>query len=165
VTGLYHALARAGKPVTRVVTFSPVQRDVRDAADICKEEFHRLGVSYANRFFDAEDIEGDDDAREFKAAFNSALQDALATGAEIIAGITGGRTVMGALMAIVAQTAVGQQAPDRVKLYYLSVDDAIAEDGQLPRLWDFRDTPRWREILAPPPGKSRLVRVPYVRFL
>ncbi len=160
VTGLYHALVRAGKPVTRVVTFSPAHQDVRDAAGICREEFRRLGVAYDNRFLDAEDIASEGDAREFKACFYGLLQESLGSGAEVLVGITGGRTVMGALMAIVVQTT----APEQVALYHLDVDDDIEEDGRLPRMWDFKDTKRWRELLAPPPEKCRLVRVPYVRF-
>ena len=160
VTGLYHALVRDGKPVTRVVTFSSTHRDVRDAAGICREEFRRLGVAYDNRFFDAEDIASESDAREFKSCFYGLLQESLGSGAEVLVGITGGRTVMGALMAVVVQTT----APGQAALYHLDVDDDIEEDGRLPRMWDFEGTERWRELLDPPPEKCRLVRVPYVRF-
>jgi hypothetical protein len=160
VTGLYHALAQASKPVTRVVTFSPTQRDVRDAVGICRDEFVRLGVPYANRFLDAEDIASEADAQEFKSAFYSLLQETLDSGAEVLVDVTGGRTVMGALMAIVVQTT----APKRVTLYHLDVDEDIEEDGRLPRLWNFQYTDRWHELLAPLPEKCRLVKVPYVRF-
>jgi hypothetical protein len=160
VTGLYYALARADRPVTRVVTFAPSDRDTRDAAGICEDEFRQLGVPYVNHFLDLEDIESDGDAREFKGAFVRLLQEALDSGAEVLAGITGGRTIMGALMAIVAQTV----ARERVTLYHLDVDSDIEEDGRLPRLWNFEYSERWRELLAPPPEKCRLVKVPYARM-
>jgi hypothetical protein len=160
VTGLYYALAREGKPVSRVVTFSPGHPDVRDANGICEKAFRELGVSYGNRLIDAEDIESEADAQAFKSAFYSQLQECLETDAEVLVGITGGRSVMGALMAIVAQTA----APERVTLYHLDVDDDIEADGRLPTLWQFQGTERWQELLAPPPEKCRLVKVPYVRF-
>jgi hypothetical protein len=160
VTGLYYALARAGKPVSQVRTFSSTDQDVRDAVGICEKEFQRLGVNYGNRFFDAEDIASDADAQAFKSTFYGLLQEALEDDAEIVVGITGGRTVMGALMAIVAQTT----APDRVLLYHLDVEDDIEADGRLPQLWHFQYTDRWRELLAPPREKCRLVQVPYVRF-
>jgi hypothetical protein len=146
--------------VTRVVTFSTTHRDVRDAAGICEEEFRRLGVPYANRFVDAENIQSEGDAQAFKSTFYGLLQEVLDSGAEVLVGITGGRTVMGALMSIVVQTT----APDRVSLYHLDVDDDIDADGRLPGLWNFQHTDRWRELLTPSAGKCRLVRVPYVRF-
>jgi hypothetical protein len=160
VTGLYYALAREGKPATRVVTFAPSDQDTRDAAGICEDEFRQLGVPYTNHFLDLEDIADDGDAREFKAAFASLLQESLHSGAEVLAGITGGRTIMGALMTIVAQTS----APEQVTLYHLDVDSDIEEDGRLPRLWNFENEERWRELLAPPEEKCRLVKVPYVRM-
>lgn len=165
VTGMYHALARAGKPVTRIVTFSPANRDVRDAAGICESEFRRLGVPYRNHYLDAEDIASDNDAQAFKGTFNGLLQELVSNDAEVLVGITGGRTIMGALMAIVAQTAVSDQSAARVSLYHLDVDDDIEEEGRLPRLWNYQhDEHRWRELLAPPAAKCRLVPVPYVRI-
>ena len=160
VTGLYHALARANKFVSRVVTFSPAQRDVRDAAGICADEFRKLGVPYCNHFIDAEDIESEADAREFKSMFAGLLQEHLAREAEVLVGITGGRTVMGALMAIVVQTT----APENVVLYHLDVDEAIETEGRLPELWRFEGTERWKELLAPPADLCHRVQVPYVTF-
>ncbi|MBN2394514.1 MAG: DUF4062 domain-containing protein [Anaerolineae bacterium] len=159
VTGLYHALARANNVATRVVTFSPAHRDVRDAAGICSDEFRKLGVPYANHFMDAEDIESEANAYEFKGMFVSLLEH-LAPEAEVLVGITGGRTVMGALMAIVVQTT----APENVALYHLDVDDAIEAEGRLPELWRFEGTERWEELLAPSSDLCHLVQVPYVKF-
>jgi hypothetical protein len=161
VIGLYHALARIGKRATRVVTFPTANRDVRDANGICEDEFRRLGVPYAKRFVDVEDIQNGDDGQAFKSIFYGLLQESLDTCAEVMVGITGGRSIMGALMAIVVQTT----ALERVALYHLGVDEDIEEDGRLPRLWNFQsDERRWRELLAPPPEKCRLVQVPFVRF-
>ncbi|HOT93418.1 MAG TPA: DUF4062 domain-containing protein [Anaerolineae bacterium] len=160
VTGLYHALARAGKAITRVVTFSPAHRDVRDAAGICADEFRKIGIPYHNHFIDAEDIKSEADAREFKSMFAGLLQEHLTREAEVLVGITGGRTVMGALMAIVVQTT----APENVALYHLDVDDAIEAEGRLPELWRFEGTERWQELLAPPADLCHLVQVPYVKF-
>ena len=160
VTGMYQALVRAGKRPGKVITFSPCDRDVREAAGICEEEFHGLGVPYEKRFSDAEDIESEGDAREYKSAFYAALQGALSSGAEVLVGITGGRTVMGALMTVVVQTT----APREVELYHLAVDHDIEKDGQLPDMWRHQYTPRWQELLNPPAAKARLVRVPMVRF-
>lgn len=161
VIGLYHALAASGKPAGRVVTFCPARREIQQAVGLCREEFAGLSVPYANHLIDAENIASDGDAREFKAVFTVLLKEALAAGAEVMVGITGGRTIMGALMAMIVQ----MEAPEQVSLYHLDVDDDIAQDGQLPGLWNFREKPqRWRELLSPPPHKRRLVRVPFVRF-
>jgi hypothetical protein len=92
--------------------------------------------------------------------FARLLVENLASGAEVLVGITGGHRVMGALMAIVVQTS----APERVSMYYLDVDEDIEQDGRLPGLWNYQGTARWQELLSPPPNKRRLVQVPYVRF-
>ena len=160
VTGLYRALERAKKPVTRVISFSPSNRDVRGAAGICEKEFRRLGVPYKPKWMDAEDIASDADAQVFKGFFLGLLEEHIASGAEVLVGITGGRSVMGALMAIAVQTT----APERVELYHLDVDPDIERDGRLPDLWNFENTPRWTELLFPSEGKCRLVRVPYAHL-
>lgn len=165
VIGLYDALTEAGKPVSRVVTFSTCYSLVREAAGICRDEFAQLGLAYNQAYFhhyiDVEDIQSEGDAREFKGMFNRLLKENLASGAEVIVGITGGPTVMGALMAIVVQTS----APEHVSMYHLDVDEDIDQDGRLPQLWHFQyDTNRWQELLSPPRDKRRLVQVPYVRF-
>lgn len=160
VVGLYDALNQPNQPVTRVITFCPANREAREAVGLCRDEFERRGVPYTNRFLDAEDISSDGDAKEFKGMFSQLLQDNLDRGAEVLVGITGGRTIMGALMAIVVQTV----APERVSMYHLDVDYEIARDGQLPELWKYESDPhRWAELLSPPPEKRRLVQVPYVR--
>ncbi len=165
VTGLYRALARARRPVTRVATFSPTNRDVRDAAGICTDEFRRLSVPYRNHYLDAQDIDSDASAQEFKGTFNALLQEALADDAEVVVGITGGRTIMGVLMGIVAQTTITEESAQRVTLYHLDVDDDIEEDGRLPKLMRFKsDARRWQQLLNPPGDKCRLIKVPYVHI-
>lgn len=160
VTGLYHALVRAGKRPTEVTTFSTTDRHSRSAADICRSTFENLGVPYANHKIDVEDIGDDGDAREFKGVFEGLLQAAGARDADILVGITGGRTVMGVLMGIVVQTS----SVERIQLYHVDVDEDLEEDGRLPELWHHEYTPRWDEVLNPPAGKMRLVQVRFVRF-
>lgn len=161
VTGMYYALAGIGKQPTRVVTFSPTHNDLRRAADICRKEFERLQVSYSNRWIDFEDIDSTEAAHAFKGTFYTLLQEIQESGAEVLVGITGGRSVMGALMAIVVQTT----APVHVSMYHLDVDDDIERDGRLPDLLRFQyDDTRWRELLTPAPEKRRLVQVPYVKI-
>ena len=160
VTGLYYALSDAGKRPGRVITFSPTHRDLREAAGICQDEFERQGAPYSNRFVDIEDIESESDAKAFKDVFWGLLQEYLEQEVEILVGITGGRTVMGVLMAIVAQT-----LPEKVAMYHLDVDDDIERDGRLPTMQNFEYTDRWQELLKPPKEKRRLVPVPYPRFI
>jgi hypothetical protein len=161
ITGLYHALARKSKPATRVITFSPTNRDTRESAALCEEEFRRLGVPYINHYLDARDIESDADAQEFKGVFYALLSQSLNSG-EVFAGITGGRTVMGALMAIVAQT----MPHERVTLCHFGAVSDIEDDGRITNLRRIKreDPDRYREVMAPPPGKGHLVQVPYVRI-
>ncbi len=160
VTGLYHALVRAGKRPTEVITFSTTDRRSREASDICRSAFENLGVPYHNRAAGIEDISDDGDARELKGTFDGLLQAAGARKADILVGVTGGRTVMGVLMGIVVQTS----AVERIQLYHVDIDDDLEADGRLPELWQYEHMPRWDEVLNPPPAKIRLVRVPFVQF-
>jgi hypothetical protein len=163
VTGLYYALKRAHKPVTRVMTFSLKNSDARESAAVCDDEFRRLGVPFENYLLNARDIESDADARDFKSMFDGLLQKALHGEAQVLVGITGGRTIMGALMAIVAQTT----SPERVTLYHLDVDRDIEDEGRISTLRRLKheDPGRYHELLKPSGLKCRLVQVPYVRFL
>jgi hypothetical protein len=160
ITGLYHALARIKKRPSRVITFSPNNKDVRSAAGVCQQEFRQLGVPYDNQVIaGVQDIRTDGDAQQFKGMFDGLMREILRQGADALVGITGGRTVMGALMAVVVQTA--DVDPQRVILYHLDVDEDIERDGRLPDLWKLKGSKRWAEVLNPGEKKCRLVRVPY----
>jgi CRISPR-associated Csx14 family protein len=157
VTGLYHALKAIGKPVDRVLTVSTSDFRVKRAVRVVREEMEKEGVVYHDESMAAVDIASDNDAREFKDAVYRQLKTARGDGDEACIGIAGGRTVMGALLALVAQLA----APEGTLLYQISVPDDIFEDGQIPNFFNL-PAERQREVLQPP--DYHLVPVPFVRF-
>jgi len=157
VTGLYHALKAAGQPVDRVLTISTADFAVKRAVRVVHEEMERESVTYLDEPIAAVDIASDGDAQEFKGAVYRHLATARGDGDEVCIGIAGGRTAMGALLALVAQL----EAPEGTLLYQFSVPDDIFEDGQIPRYFNLPPD-RQREVLQPP--DYHLVPVPFVRF-
>ena len=157
VTGLYHALKeQRGITVDRVLTVSPRNGKVRRCARTLMDEFRKQGVDYDNTFMDAEDIRDDGDAFEFKSKFTKLLLQEQKAGNEIYLGIAGGRTSMGALMAIVAQMAAQEAA-----LYHLWVPEDVEEDGKFERFFALSPQ-RQQEVLYP--KEYELVKVPFVRL-
>jgi len=157
VTGLYHALKAVGKPVDRVFTISTADFPVKRAVRIVRREMETEGVIYDNTPLAAVDIASDRDVQEFKGAVYDLLATAGDDGDEICLGITGGRTVMGALLTMVAQL----EAPEGTMLYQLSVPEDIWVEGQVPGFFRLSQE-RQREVLQPP--DYHLVPVPFIRF-
>ncbi len=157
VTGLYHVLKATGKPVDRVFTISTADFPVKRAVRVVRQEMEKEGVTYQDVSLKAVDITCDRDAQEFKGAVYDLLATARDDGDEICLGITGGRTVMGALLTIVAHL----EAPEGTMLYQLSVPEDIWVDGQVPGFFRLSQE-RQREILQPP--DYHLVPVPFARF-
>jgi hypothetical protein len=155
VTGLYHALTERGISIDKVVTISPKSPSVRRCVTLLQKEFGKRNVEYQPIYIDAEDIRYESDAFEFKSAFNTALQEHDRPENDVYLGIAGGRTSMGALMAIVAQ----MSAP-HAYLYHLWVPDDIEADGAIARLFALSPA-RQQEVLFP--QEYELVKVPFVR--
>ena len=163
VTGLVHALIQTGTPIDRVRTVSTSEYQVQRAVKVVREDLEKQGVTdYEDLCIGPTDITNDRDVQEFKGAFARLLTEARQAGDEVAIGIAGGRTVMGALLALVAQ----MEAPPYSHFYQLSVPDAIEEDGRIPAF--FRQSPeRQREVLRPMAyymDQCHLVKVPFVRF-
>jgi len=155
VSGLYHGLTERSISIHKVVTVSPKSPNVRRAVAVLQAEFGKRNVEYQPIYIDAGDIRWESDAFEFKAAFSAALQEHDTAGNEVYLGIAGGRTSMGALMAIVAQ----MSAP-HAYLYHLWVPDDIEEDGAISRLFALSPA-RQQDVLFP--REYELVKVPFVR--
>lgn len=155
VSGLYHALTERGISIHKVVTISPKSPNVRRCVTVLQKEFGKRNVEYKPIFIDAQDIRYERDAFEFKAAFSAALQEHDMPENDVYLGIAGGRTSMGALMAIVAQ-----MSASHAYLYHLWVPDEIEEDGAITRLFAL-SAARQHEVLFP--RKYELVKVPFVR--
>jgi len=158
VTGLCHALKATGKPVDRVLTVSTADFQVKRAVRCVRQEMEKEGMAYQDQAIAAVEMSSDGDVQEFKGAVQRHLMTASEEGDEVCIGIAGGRTVMGALLALVAQL----EAPEGTLLYQISVPDDIFEDGQIPRFLNLPPE-RQREVLQPP--DYHLVTVPFVRFV
>jgi hypothetical protein len=164
VTGLVDALIREGTSIDRVRTVSTSEYQVQRAVKVVREELKAQGLTdYEDVCIGSADITRDYDVQEFKGAFAHLLAEAQETGDEVAIGIAGGRTVMGALLALVAQ----MEAPPHSYFYQLSVPDAIEEDGRIPQ---FSRLPpdRQREVLRPMAhfmDQCYLVKVPFARFV
>jgi hypothetical protein len=163
VTGLYHSLTQTGTPIDAVRTVSTSEFQVQRAVKVVRDDLKNQGLEdYADVCIGPADITDDRDAQEFKSAFAHLLAEAREAGDEVVIGIAGGRTVMGALLTIVAQ----MEAPEGSYLYQLSVPDAVEEDGRFPQ---FSRLPpdRQLEVLRPMAhfmDQCYLVKVPFARF-
>jgi hypothetical protein len=163
VTGLVHALVYTGTPLDSVRTVSTSEYQVQRAVKVVREELAAQGLKdYEDVCIGSADITNDRDAQDFKAAFARLLIEARQAGDEVAIGIAGGRTVMGALLALVAQ----MEAPPNSYFYQLSVPDDIEEDGRIPAF--FRQSPqRQTELLRPMAHRleqCHLVKVPFARL-
>jgi hypothetical protein len=163
VTGLAHALKHTGTPIDRVRTVSTSEFQVQRAVSVVREELQAQGLTdYEDVCIGSPNITSDREAQDFKAAFARLLGEAREAGDEVAIGIAGGRTVMGALLTLVAQ----MEAPPDSYLYQLTVPDAIEEDGRIPAF--FRQSPqRRKEVLRPMAyhmDQCHLVKVPFARF-
>jgi hypothetical protein len=163
VTGLAHALIQTGTPIDRVRTVSTSEYQVQRAVKVVREDLKAQGLTdYEDVCISSADITNDRDVRDFKRAFARFLIEARQSGDEAAIGIAGGRTVMGALLTLVAQ----MEAPSDSYLYQLSVPNAVEEDGRIPAF--FNQSPQRRqEVLRPLAhykDQCHLVKAPFVHF-
>ena len=163
VTGLYHALKQSGVPIDYVRTISTSERQVTRAVKVVKEELTRQGMTdYQDAAIGAEEFAREQDVIEFKAAVSQQLAEARLRGDAVAISITGGRTVMGALLTLVSQ----MEAPAESVLYQFSVPDSIEEDGRMPSFDNQREE-RKQQILRPKeffPNQCHLIAVPFSRL-
>jgi hypothetical protein len=163
VTGLYHALTHTGTPIDAVRTVSTSEFQVQRAVKVVRDDLKDQGLEdYMDVCIGSADITDDRDALELKSGFARFLAEARGAGDEVAIGIAGGRTVMGALLTIVAQ----MEAPEGSYFYQLSVPDAIEEDGRLPQFTRLAPD-RQREVLRPMAHfmeQCYLVKIPFVRI-
>ena len=105
VTGLCCALndAEAENPIHYVRTISTTEFQVRRARRAVEEELKRQGVEYEDVQIDVEEFRSEEDVRKFKQALSRLVVEAREAGDSLAVGIAGGRTVMGALLAMVSQ--------------------------------------------------------------
>jgi hypothetical protein len=159
VTGLYLELAeyqQPKQPIDRVYLLGTQDNDVLSAARVVKERL----ISYRK---DVEIIEEHLDERDFRKVetfqkiVTHRLQDGTAQG-DVIVGITGGRTGMGAMLAISAQFY------ERLRVCHYWVDDEIAQNGTISQLGKLkRINPELYELVLNPrrqENRSHIVELP-----
>jgi hypothetical protein len=147
VTGLYHALKARGKDIDYVWAIYTKHHFVERAEQVVTEEL-KGKVDYERFQIDVEEFKTDRDVIKFKQAFVERLVKARLRGDELAIGVTGGRTVMGALLAQVAQL----EAPENSFFCQLTVPDNIESRGQFPEfgnLDEHRDKEVRQQILNP----------------
>ncbi|MFC1976139.1 CRISPR-associated ring nuclease [Chloroflexota bacterium] len=150
-TGLYYALTESRNlPVDYVWTVSTTDPEVSRAVDRVGEELASK-VEYQDFRINVQDFRNDHDIIQFKREFVRLLTKARAQGDALAIGVTGGRTVMGALIAQISQV----EAPANSAFYQLSVPNGIEEDGRYPRFGNQDD--KYQEQLLNP--KKHMVRV------
>ena len=165
VTGLYHALVNRDPPapIDYVRTVSTSEYQVQRAVRAVQKELRSLGMSdYQNTFITAEEFDTEKDVVEFKDAFRELLAHARLNGDAVAIGIAGGRTVMGALLTMVAQ----MEAPADSAFYQLSVPDDIEQDGRFPQFGN-QSPERQATVLRPTESLGdhcALVEIPFSRF-
>lgn len=157
VTGLYQAIrAQLRMPLQEVVSLSAHgSRSVQRAVNLLAQEFAARGVKYTPAFFDADDLRGEPDILAFKIKLIELLRKYQNEGAEIYLGIAGGRSSMGALIAMVAAI----EAPSAY-LYHFWVPEDVEKDGDIESYWALPEARR-REVLFP--REYSLVKVPFVQ--
>lgn len=162
ITGLYFALEIKKIKVDYVWTVSTSDRFVKRAGQIVREALSREQVIYQDFSIPAPEIESEVDVLAFKQTFSQLLIDARLRGDAVAIGVTGGRTVMGALLTQVAQ----MEAPANSAFYQLSVPDDLEEDGRYP-YFESQTKERQIDILNPTrlgENKWRIVEISLHRF-
>ncbi len=155
VTGLYHALKnRLGIPIDEVATISAKGSiRVQNASDKVRQTLEAEHVVYNRQEFEGTDVADEGDVNAFRFKLTEVLRTYNRQGALLYLGIAGGRTSMGALMAMVAFS----DAPD-ASLYHLWVPDDIEKDGDITN-FSVLTPEREREVLFP--SKCQIVKVPF----
>ncbi len=159
VTGLYLELAEYRQPkqlIDRVHLLGTQDKDVLGAARIVKERLtaHRKDIEVIEDHLDERDFRK---VEAFQKIVTHRLQESAAQG-NVIVGITGGRTGMGAMLAISAQFY------GNVRVYYYLVDDEIAQNGPISQLRKLgRFNPDLYELVLNPgsrENRSYIVELP-----
>lgn len=129
VTGLYLELAEyqhPKQPIDRVYLLGTKDNDVRSAARIVHERLkvYRPDIEIIEKHLDEGDFRK---VEAFQKITTHCLQESVSQG-NVIVGITGGRTGMGAMLAISAQFY------ENVRVCHYWVDDEIAQNGPVDQL-------------------------------
>jgi hypothetical protein len=127
VSGVYFALKEhQNVSVEKVITVGTCHDDVRKAAGILEQLFHRVeDVNYKPCYIDAIDLKGPerDASGPFAARMGLYIDQARKAGQTVHVAVTGGRSGMGALAALAAQLYRADH------LYHLWVDEKIELHG------------------------------------
>lgn len=156
ITGLYYTLLdeHPNLNITRLCILRTADRDVTRAYELIKQSFEEAQVK-----IEISDVALRQEDHVSAAAFHKIVVDSIEQNlgqGDIVAGITGGRTSMGAILATVAQL-----YPEISSIYHLHVNADLERDGdidQLVRLRGYNDE-RYLEVMRPPQHKRKLVRL------
>jgi hypothetical protein len=159
VTGLYLELSeyqQPKQPIDRVHLLGTQDNDVLSAARVVKERLtaHRKDIEVIEEHLDERDFRK---VEAFQKIVTHRLQESAAQG-NVIVGITGGRTGMGAMLAISAQFY------GNVRVCHYWVDDKIAQNGPISQLGKLkRINPDLYELVLNPgsrENRSYIVELP-----
>jgi len=162
VTGLYRALfdeMRGEIPISRLVVLHTDHPDVKQALNIVRENLKlhpQPPEIVTSSLSEADYVETQVSA--FQKIVTDAIQQQQADGRQVVVGIAGGRTSMGAMLAVSAQL-----FPEVVThVYHLWVDSQIEKYGDIERLMlvKRRDAQLYLDVLQPPPDRRQLIRLP-----
>lgn len=160
VTGLYIELAEKYQAIDRVYLLGTQDNDVVSAARIVKERLKSYwkDVKIIDESLDERDFRK---VEAFQKIITYRLQRSDAEG-DVFVGVTGGRTGMGAMLAISAQFY------KNVRVFHYWVDDEIAQNGVISQLGKLkRINPEFYELILNPrrqENRSHLVELPATRL-
>lgn len=165
VTGLYNLLMQEGtyRPaqVRLLMTSDP---DVQEAATIIEAELvKRFGIDpevVRREEFEEPDLRGGlRSVLAFQKRVTAVLEELDGEGHRIITGIAGGRSSMGAMLA------VSSQLYDTVReMYHVWVDRKLEGLGDIEWLRKNRNHPLYNDVLFPPTNRCKLVPLPVYRL-
>lgn len=162
ITGLVHALHEERPAdiaaINRVCVLRTTHPDVRRAGGIIRDTLtqHFTALAYEEIELSDKDFV-DTQASAFQKLITDTIQQEIGTGQQIIMGIAGGRTSMGAMLAM------SSQIYDEVThIYHMWVVDSLESNGDIERLNLIRstDTTTYKNILLPDRNQRALVPIP-----
>jgi hypothetical protein len=158
VTALYHGLTeRLGVKITQVVTIHPRGNVIiQGCVQRLRREFEMKSVAYDSQSFAGDDLRTSNEVLAFRIKIGEIIEQYRAGKGMIHLGIAGGRSSMGALIAMAARELAGH-----AQLYHLWVADDIEKDGEISNLVG-QSSARQREVLFPPDDQYEIVQVPFI---
>ncbi len=162
VTGLYYALKKQGIKIHYVQTISTADPEVQRSAQTVREELASQ-VDYEDIFIeDVVEFKNETHVIRFKRELVDLFLRARSNGDALAIGVTGGRTLMGALLTQVAQ----MEAPANSAFYQLSVPASLEEAGQYPNFANQTETEK-KKLLNPVesvPDGCHLLEISFSHF-